>query len=81
MMSCRKAAELTSHALDRRLSTRERLALRAHLFMCCICRNYEKQLELIRTAMTRLRERPLDREGLSPEARERIRGRLDAGER
>lgn len=78
MINCRKAAESTSHALDRRLSTGERLGLRAHLFLCGICRNYVDQLELIRSAFARLRETPPERESLSPEARERIRRRLDA---
>lgn len=79
MMSCRKAAELTSEAHDRRLTLRERAALRLHLALCAVCRRYARQLEFIRAAARRLERAAVGREGLAPAARERIRARLRAG--
>ncbi len=77
MLSCRKAAELTSQALDRRLSVRERAALRLHLALCRVCRLHGHQLELIRAAAARLERRLAERdERLDEAARERIRERL-----
>lgn len=57
MMKCKQAAELMSEAQDRKLSRRERLALRFHLMMCRGCNNYNKQLAFIREAMQRLTRR------------------------
>lgn len=76
MLSCRKAAELTSEALDRKLGLRERAALRLHMFMCRICWHYERQLHFLRRALTRLADAAEVGERLDPAARERIRDRL-----
>lgn len=78
MLSCKIAAALTSEALDRRLSIRERAALRLHLVLCRMCRSYENQLELIRAAVGRLEHRLADSERLDATVRERIRERLRA---
>lgn len=82
MPSCRHASELISESMDRTLSLRERAALRFHLLVCSACRNYRRQLALIRQAL---------REGagtldeltasaglsLSAEARERLRRAIE----
>lgn len=50
MLSCREVNHILSEAQDRTLSLRERLPLRLHLAMCQGCRNFEKQLNLLRQA-------------------------------
>jgi anti-sigma factor RsiW len=43
-MNCRDVSRRASAYLDDDLSLRERLALRAHLFICVNCRRYVAQL-------------------------------------
>lgn len=78
MISCKKAAALSSEALDRRLTIRERLVLRVHLVLCRVCRSYERQLMLVRAAASRLEDLLAEGEHLDPIARERIRERVRA---
>lgn len=81
MISCRKATELASRALDAPLSRRERLALRLHLWVCQRCRRYRRQLLLLRQAVRQGRlEDWLPPARLSPEARRRILKRLGYGD-
>ena len=54
-LDCRRAARLLSIAQDRALSREEIEALRHHLGLCFMCRNYESQLKFLRAAMQRLR--------------------------
>ena len=53
MLTCRRAARLLSEGLDRPLSARERTALRLHTLLCIGCRNYRRQLALLRQACRR----------------------------
>lgn len=48
MMNCKKATRLLSEQLDRKLTLRERVALSIHLSMCSGCRNFSKQMDVIR---------------------------------
>ncbi|MBY0579018.1 MAG: zf-HC2 domain-containing protein [Burkholderiales bacterium] len=48
MLNCRKAAELMSQGLDRKLGTLQRIGLRLHLLMCSGCRNFDKQMNFLR---------------------------------
>lgn len=50
MGKCKDITRLLSDALDRSLSTREWLAIRLHLPTCSGCRNYRKQIRLLRVA-------------------------------
>lgn len=54
MLSCKQATQLASEALDRPLSLRERLGLRAHLMICAGCARFERQLGFLREASKRL---------------------------
>jgi len=47
-MNCKEIARLVSESHDRPLSFMERLQMRMHLTMCFLCRNFSKQLQLIR---------------------------------
>jgi hypothetical protein len=68
-VSCRRATELASQALDRPLTRRERFALGLHTLICGWCRRYRAQLDRLREAMRRYGE---SGPGLSPERRARI---------
>jgi hypothetical protein len=75
--SCKKAAQLVSASMDRRLSTRERLSLGFHLLLCGMCRAYRRQLMLIRELLRDQMELgpsgdDVDAMRLSPQAKRRI---------
>jgi predicted anti-sigma-YlaC factor YlaD len=50
MGKCKNITRLLSDALDRRLTTSEWVAIRLHLPTCSGCRNYRKQIRLLRVA-------------------------------
>jgi hypothetical protein len=54
MLSCKEAARLVSHGLDRRLGLRERVVLRLHLAICDGCTNFRKQVLFLRKAVRSL---------------------------
>jgi predicted anti-sigma-YlaC factor YlaD len=74
-LTCRDAAPLISHAMDRRLEKPEHAALRVHLAICPNCRRYRRQLMLLRRALMLLAgmQPPPPADALPPEARSRIR--------
>lgn len=79
---CRELAETISASLDRRLTFREKLVLRAHLFACKPCVRYLDQSDFVRTAARLLTEQEKDAlfaGKLSDEARARIKSGLRAG--
>jgi len=56
MLSCKDATRLASEKLDRELTLRERMALRAHLLICVGCARFEQQLRFMRKALGRYRQ-------------------------
>lgn len=56
MMNCREATRLMSEGYERKLTLRERVALRVHRMMCVGCTNYGKHMVFVRKATKRLRE-------------------------
>lgn len=50
MGKCKNITRLLSDAMDRRLTTGEWVAIRLHLPTCSGCRNYRKQIRLLRVA-------------------------------
>ncbi|MCC8403022.1 zf-HC2 domain-containing protein [Paraburkholderia sp. MMS20-SJTN17] len=50
MGKCKDITRLLSDALDRALSTGEWVAIQLHLPTCSGCRNYRKQIRLLRVA-------------------------------
>ncbi|WP_025599252.1 zf-HC2 domain-containing protein [Burkholderia sp. WSM2230] len=50
MGKCKYITRLLSDALDRSLTTGEWVAIRLHLPTCSGCRNYRKQIGLLRDA-------------------------------
>jgi predicted anti-sigma-YlaC factor YlaD len=80
LFSCREAVRLANAGFDRHLSVRERTELRLHLLMCGACRAYGRQVATLeRLIRTHARVDAGPDEGLSPEARERIRRALRGG--
>ena len=78
--NCKEATRLQSDALDRRLTSLDRFSLRCHLIICKWCRCYGKQINFLSSAARKLAEddQPAPPPGLSPEARERIKRRLQS---
>lgn len=77
MLSCKDVSHLTTQALDRRLTLSERWHVWLHLRICAACRNFNRQMTLIRQAMRRLREQEATPGTLPEEAKARIRQTLD----
>jgi hypothetical protein len=50
MLNCKQATKRMSEALDRPAGLSEGAALRLHLLICKGCRNYQRQLRLLRQA-------------------------------
>lgn len=60
MLNCKEVTHLLSQAQDRKLALGERLPLSLHLAMCQGCRNYGKQLDLLRQATRQYSAAPHD---------------------
>ena len=77
-LTCAESARLQSEGLDRELSRLERLGLRLHLLLCAWCRDYGRQIRLIRTALRGFprSDADLPQDTLSAEARTRIKQTL-----
>jgi predicted anti-sigma-YlaC factor YlaD len=59
MLNCREVSERASDYLDASLSWRTRVQMRMHLMMCRFCREYVRQMSLVRRTLPRLpRQRP-----------------------
>src|SRR5664279_3483065 len=76
--SCKDATRLQSQAMDRKLSLFERFGLRLHLVLCKGCRRYGNQLSFLRSVTHQCeKDGNLQKaQGLSAEARERIKQKL-----
>ena len=56
MLSCKEVTRLVSQGLDRELSLGERTMLRFHFVICRGCRNVNRQLAFLRSALRQLAE-------------------------
>jgi hypothetical protein len=74
--NCQEAIRLQSEALDRPLSWMQRIGLRFHLALCVWCSRYGKQIKFLRTAAQRCDHDHDPKQTMPPEARERIKRRL-----
>jgi hypothetical protein len=76
--NCQEAVRAQSEALDHPLPLAKRLSLWLHLLICKWCRRYGKQIKFLRDAAQGHLEQFTEAEPqeLSPEARERIKRRL-----
>lgn len=53
MINCRQATQLMSDAQERPLTRRERLQIRVHVLICSGCRNFGRQMQILRAAARR----------------------------
>ncbi|MBM7457001.1 hypothetical protein HNR62_002903 [Oceanisphaera litoralis] len=67
MLSCHKATQLMSESQERPLGTVEKLSLALHTMMCKACRNFERQLPVIRSLSRAYVARPDDDTSDKPE--------------
>jgi hypothetical protein len=56
VLKCKDAGRLRSQSQDRQLTFREKAGLRLHLWICNSCREFSRQLQLIRQACRRIEE-------------------------
>ena len=77
MITCKESARLISESQDTPLPRGKRIALRVHLCMCRMCRNYLRQLKFLRQVVIEplgdvdAEHLPSDQH-LSPDKKERI---------
>ena len=62
MLTCKEASRLSSEALDRKLSLRERLLLRMHLALCAGCSRVDAQYQFLRRAMSQWLDSPVEKD-------------------
>lgn len=81
MMSCKDMSELISLAQDQRLSIRQKMMLRMHLFFCEACSRFDKQIRFLNRAMENYVQNHSSgddtKKSLPEDAKERIRRALD----
>jgi predicted anti-sigma-YlaC factor YlaD len=53
-MDCKQASQIISQSLDRKLTLRETLVLKFHLFICIACKQFNQQLMALRTTFKKL---------------------------
>ena len=74
---CQQMVETISQSMERKLTLRERITLKLHLWICAWCQWYMEQLHIIRdAARSKAESSDLSGPSLSPEARERIKRNL-----
>lgn len=80
MLNCKQTSLLVSQSLDRRLTWRERMGVRMHLWICVYCRRFVQQLALIRQQMKHWQQQALSTPEirLPQPSRDRIAQELDA---
>ncbi len=82
--TCKDTTAVISQSFERRLSLRERVTLKMHLWICIWCQWYFEHLQVMRqTIQAKAAETTesgaASEPRLSPEARERIKRRLNPG--
>lgn len=77
--NCKETSTLVTQSMDRRLNWHERLGMRLHLMICDNCVRFVKQMNLIRSWLSKVDEE-LDACSLDQAARERIARKLQEKE-
>ncbi len=81
--TCQQTVEKISQSMERKLTLRERIDVKLHLWICAWCQWYLEHLQIIRETARAKGAESSDLESVSPslsaDARERIRRKL-AGE-
>lgn len=82
--TCQQTVETISQSMERKLTMRERINLKIHLWICAWCQWYFEHLQIIRETARAKGAESLDLSSdsgpaLSSEARERIKQKLSSG--
>jgi len=79
MPPCSEISQLLSTGMDQKMSLWQRMSVRVHLVLCKMCRRYRDQLRLIHDASSCYGdpEKNDTEEGLSTEAKERLKQAID----
>ncbi len=72
MYSCRQASRIVSEAMERKLTMKERINLRIHLFVCDMCRNFKQNVHLLERTLRRIGSGDALHEPLSERDRQTI---------
>ncbi len=75
-LSCRQATRLAAKAMDTPLDRGERMELYCHHMICSTCRNYARQLKLMRSWLREFGQKIESPTGLSSSRKEEIKTRL-----
>ncbi|MDP2029343.1 MAG: zf-HC2 domain-containing protein [Thiobacillus sp.] len=78
MATCKETTELVSRAMDERLPFVSRLSMQLHLAICKNCTLFARQLQEMRHLFREETSANDKLAGLSPEARQRIAGKLQS---
>ena len=78
---CDATTRIISEAMDRKVSLKERIRIRLHVFVCIGCARYKDQIQMLRDtvrkgAVRASTDRPMHIPPLSDDARERMKRRL-----
>ena len=76
MPTCREAIRLQSDALERPLSSGQRIGLRIHLWLCVWCRRYGRQIRFLHQIAKDCDKVEASTQSLPSEARARIKHAL-----
>ena len=75
--ACQQTVEMISQSMERKLTLRESINLKLHLWICAWCQWYLEHLHLIRDVSRAQDPDLISGPPLSPEARERIKRATD----
>jgi len=56
MLKCKDISQLVSRSLDTKLSLKERMSIRLHLFMCEQCMRFSQQLSKLNSAINSMND-------------------------
>ncbi len=82
---CKTITPTLSQSLDRKLSLREKIVMRLHLFTCTACARYLEQIKFLSGAMHEREDRLAETDDSSPvkmsnEAKERLKNALKSAQ-
>lgn len=71
LLTCKKAAELVERKQNKRISFKENIQLKLHLWICKACAVYEKQSKIIQNLLQKVVQKS-STEKLSEESKKKI---------
>ena len=75
---CKEVTRMASEAMDRKLPWRQKIEMKLHFMICAWCLRYFQQLQLMREMAHQQSSQAENMDSfLSPEARERMKRKLD----